>query len=499
MLSGVCTGCNVFVDSVGIAALLFASPALDMHLDTAVKQHLVGFAVAQGVLAHLARPGRTTRPVIAPPGYEMVPGLLCLVSHVAATITAGAPTHAELLSTVLIAVALVSATSALLLACASSRPRALAQVPESVRVGILAHVGLHLFELAVRQATSKGVAELASEGTHLDFALLAPPLGAALALWLVLRSSTAPLIATLAVPGILFLVGAHVHLARLAAGLSLAEAQEQRWLLPSTEGAPLFSLWQAINPRMARWSLLCTPTCLYYVVSAALLPVLSSCLNLALLEQFERPRSVDLRAETRAHGLASFVAASIGGAPCFFSLSCTAVHNNLGAVTRASSWVAVATALALATLRGSAELIGLMPRAIISTTCAYIAFDFVWDGLVSKCAWRADFAWGWLTLALCARLGALGGGVCAIGAHALLVAVRDEVALAAVSTLRTPEVTPTRPPRRSASPKQARTPGRTASGSRPGSLSPAQRRQLQRTEPSAGRVRERLLRSGSVR
>lgn len=455
VLSGVATGFNAIIDSIGIAAVLFASPLLDMHLNMGISQYVVGFLVTQTAVALLSR---ATRPVISPPGYEVVPGLLSLVTHLSETITADVHTHSELISSVAVGIALVSMASAMLLMWVASRPKALLVIPESVKHGVFAFLGLRMLDVGVQQATSKSIIELLSTCTQVDIALLLPSQAAGFALWLILRFTTAPLVVTLAVPVILLLVVAHVHLARMAAGLTLADAQERRWLLPSTEGGQLLSFWSAIELRAVRWPLLLGATSVAHIASAAVVGPVLSCLNLSLLSDAQRPRPIDPADETRRHALSSLSAAALAGAPCYFSLSCTAVHYNCGAVTWASAWVAILTALAFLAVPQSFELVGVFPRAAIATTCAYIGVDFAWDGLASGCAWHIDYLWGWLTFALCTRLGTLGGAACATGMHALLVAARDEVTLATLNTLRTPDNTPRRSPRHARRGTPKRTP-----------------------------------------
>jgi len=295
----------------------------------------------------------------------------------------------------------------------------------------------------VRLTALVGTAELLVQGDAHAFALVLPSLLAALTLWLVLTSTTDPRIVTVVVPAVLALVFSHIHVARLAAGLSLAEAQERRWLLPATEGS-LFGFFGGLDMRAVRWSILLSPAALFHVASAAIVgPVLTTSLNLWLLQQSLPRRALEISAEARSHGLACLAAGAAAGAPCYFSLSVTAVHYNSGAVTWISSWVAVLVALAFLVVPAGMELVGYLPRAIVSTICIYAGFDFLWDGLVRSAAVHADFAAVWVTFALCStRLGTLGGGVVALVLHTLLVSARDEMVLATFNQLQTPDQTP---------------------------------------------------------
>lgn len=297
-------------------------------------------------------------------------------------------------------------------------------VPFSVAGGFLAATGCFLIAGGVRMITARSlsvhalaVAWTFSDAAKLGIAILVLAVLLALRLWVRW---------TLALPAALLVMWLGLVAALRFAGLSGAQ---YGWYLHSLGTLTAWSPFTALHISNLTWSTLghLIPE-LFAVLVVALISLLTKVSSIEL----SRQTSADLDREFRAHGVASMIAAPLGGLTCGVQVGSSRLLEHAGAATRVSG---VASALILGIV-GIAhfDLPGLVPIPLVGGLVFYLGYSFIADAL-----WRPYSQSAWFDLALIVAItivclqygylvGVLAGLVCAcmvfVVSYARLGAIR---------------------------------------------------------------------------
>jgi SulP family sulfate permease len=213
---------------------------------------------------------------------------------------------------------------------------------------------------------------------------LAAGVAIGLAIWWTMQRVRRPL----ALPVLILAGGAAVHLGLWGAGLDLAQARAQGWLLPAFErtlppwpGSP--QLLAAVD-----WGAVAQQAGLVFsavVVAALALPLSDSSLEVSWDER------ADINRDLRVLGRANMIAAGLGGLAGGISISRSVLNHAAGAASRASSYFQGAVCMLVLLWGGPA--VGLLPRPLLGGLLIYLGVGLLQTWLVDgRRLARTDYA-----------------------------------------------------------------------------------------------------------
>ncbi len=282
-------------------------------------------------------------------------------------------------------------------------------VPFSVAGGFLAATGCFLVAGGIRMVTARtlSVHALAAPWTLSDAAKLGTAV-LALAVLLALRFWVRW---SLALPTALLVMWLSLVTALRYLGLSGAH---DGWYFHSLGTLTVWSPFTAVHTSNLTWSTLghLIPE-LFAVLVVGLISLITKVSSI----EISRQTSADLDRELRAHGVASMLAAPLGGLTCGVQIGSSRLLEHAGAATRMSG-VAAAVILGIVAI-AHFDLPGLIPIPLVAGLVFYLGYSFIADGL-----WKPYSQRAWLDLALivgitivCLQygylIGVLAGLVCA--------------------------------------------------------------------------------------
>ena len=258
-------------------------------------------------------------------------------------------------------------------------------VPFSVAGGFLAATGCFLIIGGVRMVTARVLSfhALMSPWTLND----AAKFGTAVVAVTVLLTLRLWIKWSLALPTALLVMWLGLVATLHSLGLSDAE---HAWYFRSLGTLTAWSPFAALHTSSLSWLTLehLIPE-LFAVLVVALISLITKVSSI----EISRQTSADLDRELRAHGIASLIAAPLGGITCGVQVGSTRLLEHAGAATRMSG---VAAALMMGIV-GVAhfDLPGLIPIPLVGALVFYLGYSFIADAL-----WRPLSQRAWLDLAL---------------------------------------------------------------------------------------------------
>jgi SulP family sulfate permease len=182
-----------------------------------------------------------------------------------------------------------------------------------------------------------------------------------------------------ALPGILLISIATVHLVFLLSGISLDEARSNGWLFQSHLAPTLAPQWGFEEFRRFPWNLL--PSLSGDLLAVVFVTAISLLLNITGIE-LATQRETDLDRELNALGIANVASATLGGYVSCVSLSRSILNHAAGASGRLSGLiVAAVSAVMLATGPG---FLAYIPKCALGGLLLYIGFDLMYRWLIAS-------------------------------------------------------------------------------------------------------------------
>jgi sulfate permease, SulP family len=283
----------------------------------------------------------------------------------------------DLLAPVMIAVALATALTGVLLFCLglARAGGAIRFIPYPVIGGFLSATGWLMVSGAARVITDQRLS-LSTMGTLLAPVILAQLAAAgavALALYLGLRLVRSPFL----VPGILLLAAALAHLAFVLTGTTLSEALALGWTFKAPTAVGLAPTWDFGDVRVFPWHLL--PGLSADIFAVMFVTAITMLLNTTGIELLTR-READLQRELTTLGVTNFVTAALGGYVSCISLSRTTLTYTAGGRSRVCGLtVAAASVLMLAVDPG---FIAYIPKFVLGGLLLYLGASLMYQWLV---------------------------------------------------------------------------------------------------------------------
>lgn len=410
--AGLAASVVLIANIVSFGALMFPGD-LSSGIPIAIWAMLIGASVG-GVWIALT----TSLPPLATGIDSPTGAVLVLLSNMTASAVraAGGSPEAEIQSVMLIYTAATFVSGVLLWGLGVRRWGSYFRfVPYPVVGGFLAAAGYFLIAGAMRMTTSRTALTIASlfDWTVIDTAKLASAvavLGVLLTLRRWVKSPLAMPVALIA----MWLVGV-TALDRV--GLSGAE---HGWYLRSLGTLTAWLPLEAVRKSHLTWPMLVRigPE-LLAVTSVALISLVTKVSGLEVARQ----GAGDLDREFRGHGVASLIAAPLGGLISGLQPSTSRLIECAGGATRMS---AVISALALGVVAlTNFDLPGLVPIPIVAGLVLYLGYTFILDAF-----WRPYSQRAWLDLLLaiaimvvCIRYGYLTGVLAGLLCACLLFAI----------------------------------------------------------------------------
>lgn len=367
VLAGVISGIDNVGFSIALASLMFAGP-LASGLGLAASAALVGTAVLGLTLAAASGLRGTV-------GTVQDIGVAVLAPALAGMAAAGTLSTEVAIATALAIVALSSlATGGLMfLTGYLGLGRLVRFFPQTVVAGFLAGTGWLLIVSGIAVAASLPMGSLFSvemwDATHLT--RVAPALGFALALWLVLPRVKHP--ATWAALLLTGVAGFYVVLG--LSGETPAAAQAGAWLPATPPTDSLFDLvhfiplidWPTVNGALP------------VIGIVAVLSLLASLINTSALDTV-KGQEVDQNRELRITGLANIVVGAAAGPPGYSDLASSLVVNKISPDRRAAG--IVAACVAVIGLLAAPLLVSTIPVFVTSGLIIYLGADLLRTWLV---------------------------------------------------------------------------------------------------------------------
>ncbi len=350
LLSGSICSILTITYCLSYAALIFSGP-LAPWLSYGIAVSFLSAAVIAAVVAW-----RSSLPfAVAGPDSSTSAVIAALVGAAAGRLVAAG--QSDLLAPVLIVMALATGVTGLFLAGLGfmRAGRAIRFVPYPVIGGFMAATGWLMVVGAVSVITNHKLtlAGLGAFGDPTVLAKLAAGLVVAVVLEMLLSRSQSSLI----LPGVLLAAVAALHLARVASGTSVGEAQAAGWLFAPQHAASLALPWHWPALVQFPWGSLLNLS--GELVAVMFVTVVSLLLNTTGIEMATR-READIDRELTALGLANLVTGALGGFVGCLSLSRTTLNFGLGARNRLPG-LTVAAIAGLMLLVGPAFL-GYVPK-----------------------------------------------------------------------------------------------------------------------------------------
>ncbi|MGB7036706.1 MAG: SulP family inorganic anion transporter [Xanthobacteraceae bacterium] len=355
------------------AALIFTGP-LEHLLAYGIAVTFLSAAVGGAIVAM-----RSSLPfAVAGPDSSISVVLAALV----ATLVQRLPTDgtADLLAPVLIAMALATALTGVLLCVLgfTHAGRAIRFVPYPVIGGFLGATGWLLITGAIQVVTGlrptlDNVPALADIPAVIK---IAPGIVVALMLYALLRRySKSPFV----LPAVLLTALALTHLALLATGTTISAAQDQGWLFRLQPAAGLTRPWQSAALRSFPWSSL--PQIAGDGLAVIFVTIANFLLNTTGLEIATRGEA-NIERDLKVLGLANVVIAALGGYVSCTSFSRSMLVRTAGATSRIAGLTVAA--ISAAVLVADPAFLGYVPKYILGGLLFYLGADLVYQWLVQS-------------------------------------------------------------------------------------------------------------------
>ena len=342
----------------------------------------LGYGIAIGLLSAsvgaLVIGLRSSLPIaIAGPDTPTSAVLAVLVANFVQRLVAqGATDDVPKLAIMLIALVTALTGAALLVLGMTRAGRAIRFVPYPVIGGFLGATGWLIVAGGAQVTTGQHVT-FDSAGALFDSATGAKLLaGAAIAIALLLGRRW--LRSSFTLPGVLLTGVVAVHLALLAFGIPLAEAQASGWMFSPQSSVGLGALWHGDGLRRFPWEML--PSLSGDILSVFVVAI-TLLLNTTGIELAAR-READLERELKSHGIANLIIAALGGYISVTSLSRTTVNYLAGATGRLSAMTVAAISAAVIAVDSS--VLGYMPKCVLGGLLFYLGADLLYRWLVDS-------------------------------------------------------------------------------------------------------------------
>jgi SulP family sulfate permease len=258
-------------------------------------------------------------------------------------------------------------------------------VPYFVVGGFLAATGWFLIVGGVRMTTGRplGLGSLATNWTVIETAKLA----AALAALMVLLAVRRWIKSAFAMPASLVVMCFTGAIVLRTLGLS---GPHDGWYFPSLQAMPEWAPLHAARTVRPSWSMMVW--LIPHLLAVTIVTLISLVTKVSSLETARRT-SGDLDRELRSHGMASLMAAPLGGLTSSLQVGTSRLLEHAGSATRMSGAMC---ALALGAVAvANFNLPGLIPIAIVAGLVLYLGCMFITDAL-----WRPYAQGAWLDLLL---------------------------------------------------------------------------------------------------
>jgi SulP family sulfate permease len=379
-IAGLLASVVLIANIISFGALMFPGN-LSAGIPMAIWAMLIGSCIG-GVWIAVA----TSLPPLASGIDSPTGAVLVLLSADAAAgvMGAGGSTQTAVQTVMLIFTAATFLSGALLLSLGACRWGSYFRfVPYFVVGGFLAATGWFLIVGGVRMTVGRTLT-LSSVGTAWNV-MSTVKLVAAVSALMMLLAVRRWIKSALAMPAALLLMWFTGAVVLRSLGLS---GPEHGWYLPSLGTLTTWSPWEAARSTHLTWSAMAklVPE-LLAVTIVALISLVTKVSSLEVARQ----ASGNLDREFRAHGVASLLAAPLGGITCSLQTGTSRLLEHAGAATRMSG---VMCALALGAV-GLADfnLPGLVPIPIVAGLVFYLGYTFIFDAL-----WRPYSQRAWVDL-----------------------------------------------------------------------------------------------------
>ncbi len=367
ILAGIISGIDNVGFSIALASLMFAGPLVG-GLGIAASAAMMATAILGMVLG-------TASGLRGNIGHIQDIGVAVLAPALATMATAGTLEPEVAVATAFAIVAASSlATGALMfLTGRLGLGRLVRFFPQTVVAGFLAGTGWLLVISGVAVAASLPMNELFAPASWSSDKLVrvAPAIGFALALWLVLPRIKHPVTWV----ALLFVGVAGFYAVLALTGETLARAQAASWLpaVPPTDN--LFDLARLVP--LVDWATV--NATLPVVAIVAVLSLLACLMNTSALEAVTGEEA-DQNRELRVTGLANMAVGMVAGPPGYSGLTTSLVVNRISPGRRSAAIVAVV--VALIGLLAAETLVATIPVFVTSGLVIYLGADLLRDWLI---------------------------------------------------------------------------------------------------------------------
>jgi SulP family sulfate permease len=356
--------------SLSYAALIFAGP-LENGLAYGVAVAFLSAAVGGAIVAW-----RSSLPfAIAGPDSSISVVLAALVATLANYVLARDGT--ALLAPALIALALTTAvTGAVLWALGFARAgRAIRFVPYPVIGGFLGATGWMMVIGAVQVITNQKVT-LDNLGAFAS-GPIAAKIVAGVAIAGVLHVATRYKQNTYVLPAVLIAATVLTHLALLAVGSPLTQAQAAGWLFQPQSAGPLSLPWKLEELRHFPWA--AVPSLAGEVVAVAFVTAITLLLNTTGIEIATRTEA-NIDRDLKAVGFANIVTAALGGIVSCTSISRSVLVRLAGATSRISGFTVAAICAALLLI--GPGILGGVPKYVLGGVLLFLGSGLLYQWLI---------------------------------------------------------------------------------------------------------------------
>ncbi len=381
-IAGLVASVILIANIISFGALMFPG-ALNAGVPVAIWAMLIGSCICGTWIALVTSLPPVATGIDSPTGTVLV--LLSAAAGSSVIATGGSPQTA-VQTVMLIFTAATFVSGILLYGLGACRLGSYFRfVPSSVVGGFLTATGCFLIAGAVRMTTGRtfALSQLTANWTGNEIAKLAAAV-VALAVLVGLRRWVKSAFALPTALLVMWLTGLVVL---QSLGLS---SPEHGWYFPALARLTKWSPFEAARTSQVTWSMMVRLIPEFLAVT--IVALISLVTKVSSIE-VGRQASGDLNCELRAHGIASVVAAPLGGLASSLQVGTSRLLEHAGGATRMSG-VVCALALGFVGLTNF-NLQGLIPIPIIAGLVFYLGYTFIVDALYRPCVQRA-----WLDLLL---------------------------------------------------------------------------------------------------
>jgi len=354
------------------AALIFTGP-LEHQLSFGIAVTFLSAAVGGATVALLS----SLRFAVAGPDSSTSVVLAALVATLVQRLVAAGST--DLLEPALIALSLTTALTGLLLCVLgfTHAGRAIRFVPYPVIGGFLGATGWLMVTGAIQVITNQRPT-FATIGTFIDGGIAAK-LGlaaiVAIALRVLLGRSKSPFV----LPGVLLTAFAATHIALLATGTSIADAQAGGWMFRLQSGAGLTVPWKFAALHSFPWASL--PSLAGDLLAVMFVTTTNFLLNTSGIE-IATHSEANVDRDLKALGLANALSGALGGYVSCTSLSRSILVRTAGATSRLAGLTVAA--ISAGVLVADPAFLGYVPKYVLGGLLFYLGADLVYQWLISS-------------------------------------------------------------------------------------------------------------------